>query len=299
MTDIYAEFGVTNAVLSEPSVGYNEEMMGKAISVRDGDDAINTNGTNAELSHAPEVEEEASSEETKESEQSEEQGETESEETSEESGDEPSDTPAFEAVEDAPEELTNAASRVAEGETALNDMVADAVSRGLPQETFEGIAAEYTEKGSISPEGYAELAKVGYTKAFIDSFIAGQEAVQQNYVNQIVDYAGGQDSFNALYAHLNATNKESAQALSDAIERRDMASIKGIINLAAGSSRKTFGKPAARTLSTQATPAKPQAPSKGGFESKAEMVKAMSDKRYNRDPQYTREVELKVLNAKF
>lgn len=294
MTDIYAEFGVTGAVISEPSTGYNEEMVSKPISVRDGDDAINTNGTNGELDHSPEVEEEASSED-----QSEEQGEEGSEQTGEDTGDEGSEGAEFEAVGDVPNELTEVSNRIAESESAFSDMVADAAARGLAQESFAAITAEYDAEGSLSPASYEALAKVGYSKPFIDSFIAGQEAIGAQYMSHITAYAGGEAKFQALFAHLQATSPESADALENAIGTRDLQAIKGIINLAAGSAKKTFGVPEARSLTNRAKPVKPQSNKQVGFETKSDMVKAMTDKRYGRDAQYTREVEQKVMFAKF
>jgi len=284
MTDIYAEFGVTGAVMSEPSEGYNEQMIALPVDVRDGDDSITVDSEEFE---------EASSEELPEGE---EQGE---EQSGEESGEEAGEAAEFEAVGDVPEELVTVTTRIAESESAFNDMVADAAARGLDQESFAVISAEYEAEGELSPKSYEALAKVGYSKNFIDSFIAGQEAIGSQYMSAIQAYAGGEAKFQAIFAHLQASSPESADALENAIAQRDLKAIKGIINLAASSVRKEFGKPAERTLSKRATPAKVTSPKADGFESQAEMVKAMKDPKYGRDAAYTRSVELKVLNAKF
>lgn len=288
MTDIYAEFGVTGAVLSEPSQGYNDQMVATPVAVRDGDDAIEFEQEEASPNETPE-----------ETQEGEEQSEEQSDETSDDAGDDASDEAAFEAVGDVPQELTQVSERIAESESAFNDMVADAANRGLSEEAFTTISAEYEAEGELSPNSYEALAKVGYSKAFIDSFIAGQEAIGAQYMASITAYAGGEAKFQAIFAHLQASSPESADALENAIATRDLAAVKGIINLAAGSHQKTFGKPAARTLTTRATPAKPAPVKADGFESKADMVKAMKDPKYGRDAAYTRSVELKVLNAKF
>ncbi|NBK20414.1 MAG: hypothetical protein EOM68_00095 [Spirochaetia bacterium] len=289
--NIYADFGVTDAVISEPSEGYNEQMISQPVSVRDGDDAIVFEEASSEESSEETTDEnQEESEEGAETEQSEEQGESEGE----------TEEAPFEAVGDVPAELTDISNRVAEGESAFNDMVADAVSRGLEQSQFEAIAAEYADKGEFSPKSYETLAKIGYTKAFIDSFVAGQEAIGQQYVNSIVDYAGGQDKFNAIFAHLQANSPESVEALTRAIDARDLTSVKSIINLAAGGVKKTFGVKEQRTLTARAKQAAPaKAETQPHFESKADMIKAMNDKRYGRDDAYTREVEQKVWHSKF
>lgn len=288
MSDIYAEFGVTNAVISEPSEGYNAEMASKPVAVRDGDDEIVVN-----------VEEEAEASQN-DGEPEETQNEPSGEPQEGEEGDEPGESgESFEAVGDVPEELTQAVARVTEGETAFNDMVADAVNRGMTQDSFEGIANEYIESGKISDASYAELAKIGYSKSFIDSFIAGQEAISEQYVGQIVAYAGGQAKYNALMNHLETNSPESVKALETAIDARDLTSVKAIINLAANSVRKTFGKPSERTMTERAKPAKATSQKSEGFTSQADMVAAMRDKRYGRDAAYTKEVERKVRFASF
>lgn len=289
MSSVYEDFGVTNAVISEPSDGYNDQMVALPIDVRDGDDAITIEG---------ETVEQASSEEVEQSEEPEESQEN-SEEGNPEGDADVSEEAPFEAVGDVPEELTEVSARIAESESAFGDMVADASARGLSEESFAEITAEYEAEGEISPKSYEALAKVGYSKGFIDSFIAGQEAIGAQYMASITKYAGGEAKFQAVFAHLQANSPESAAALENAIGNRDLQAVKGIINLASASVSKDFGKPAARTLTARATPAKVTSQKAEGFETKADMIAAMKNPKYGRDAAYTRSVELKVQHAKF
>lgn len=293
MSDIYADFGVTGATMSEPSEGYNAEMAALPVAVRDGDDAIvavEDDETTGEQTGDEKVEVQINTE-----------GEdsTDNAETNEESQEGEDQGVGFEAVGDVPEELSVASQKVADAEVAFNDMVADAAQRGLAPEKFQAMAQEYDEKGSLSPESYAELAKVGYTKAFIDSYIAGQTAQANAYVSSVINYAGGQAKFDAIVSHLGATDPSAATALVQAIEGRQLDTVKALINLAAKSHVKTFGKQEARTLTKQAKPVAPKAPAKDGFESRQDMIKAMSDRRYGVDAAYTRSVEQKVINSPF
>lgn len=297
MSDIYADFGVTGATMSEPSEGYNAEMAALPVAVRDGDDAIVVTDESEE---SQEGSVELSTDESEEGRvtvnvntDGEEGGEESTEETQEEA-------PTFDSVGDVPEELNAAVQRVADAETAFNDMVADAANRGLSTERFNEIAAEYNANGKLSEAAYAELAKVGYTKAFIDSYVAGQEAQANAYVTSVINYAGGQAKFDAILTHLNATDPSTSEALVQAIESRNLGTVKALINLAAKSQVKTFGKPAARTLTSKAKPAAaPAAKQAEGFAGRADMIKAMSDRRYGVDAAYTRSVEQKVINSKF
>ena len=151
----------------------------------------------------------------------------------------------------------------------------------------------------MSDASYAKLAEIGYTKAFIDSYIRGQEALVEQYVNSVIEYAGGRDRFDALYNHLETHNPEAAQSLDNALTNRDLATVKAIINLAGESRAKAFGRKPTRSVTNRAIPAKPQATKREGFADRSEMIKAMSDPRYRTDANYRRQVEQKVIDSNF
>lgn len=303
--DVYASFGVNSAVMSGPTPEEHEaNMLALDVDTRDGDDAIeveseeafdpyaNTDkfadpdapddgrmqiriGTEADAEGEPEVNADAQAEDAPEVE-----------------GD-------FEPLGDAPQDLTEVTKQITEHEQGFQEMIADAMTRGLTQESLDAIEAEYAEDG-LSEESYAKLKEVGYSKTFIDSYLRGQEALVSQYVNQAKAYAGGPERFDALHAHLKSSNPEAAQSLETAFANRDLATVKAIVNLAGTSFTKKFGKPAERSLTARAVPAKP-APKAGaeGFATRDEMIKAMSDSRYRHDAAYRREVEQKTMNARF
>lgn len=279
MTDIYAEFGVNSAVISGNSPEeHSQAMIEKDVAVRDGDDAITI-------------------------EQPEEEGAPSEEEVIEMEGGEgdPEGEPVesdFDAVGDTPTELVSASQELETNEQGFHEMVEQAVSRGLNEASISRIQEEYSTDG-LTDKSYAELAEAGYSKSFVDSYLRGQEALVTQYVSGIIAYAGGQSKFDSLVSHLNATDPSSADALVEAMENRNLSMVKTIINLAAASRGKTFGKPAARSVTKRATPAAPVKAAVDSFGSRAEMVKAMSDKRYNSDPAYRAAVERKVINSTF
>lgn len=218
---------------------------------------------------------------------------------SEEVTDDSSDDEEFTPLGDTPQELISASEQLGEHEEGFQEMINIAAERGLSAEAIERIQQEYDSDDGISAKSYAELAEIGYTKAFVDSYIRGQEALVEQYVSSIIEYAGGRDKFEALHTHLETHNPEAAQSLDAALENRDLATIKAIINLAGQSRAKTFGRKPARSVTNRAIPAKPQAPKVEGFATRAEMVKAMSDPRYRHDSAYRRSVEQKVYHSKF
>lgn len=299
--DVYASFGVNSAVMSgETPQEHEANMLALNVDTRDGDDSIVTSEADFDPyangdKFAVEGEDngriqvrigtEAPEETLEEGQEGEQEGGAEEQ--------------PFEPLGDAPADLASVTEQISEHEAGFQEMIADAVSRGLTPETLEAIEAEYAGDG-LSDESYAKLKEVGYSKSFIDSYLRGQEALVNQYVQQAKAYAGGEERFNALHAHLKTTNPEAAQSLETAFANRDLATVKAIVNLAGSSFTKKFGKPAGRTVTTRAVPAKP-AP-KGaveGFTTRDEMVKAMSDPRYRHDAAYRRTVEQKTIAAKF
>ncbi len=307
--DVYASFGVNSAVMTGSNVEEHEQnMLALNVDARDGDDSIELVETNDDPYGSPTdpfAEEGAEDDEgrvqvrisTDGDEQSEEfsgeeipEGftEVEEEQTSEE----------FTAIGATPESLTSASEQLGQHETGFQEMVQQASERGLPQESIARIEAEYAEDG-ISEESYKELAEAGYSKAFVDSYIKGQEALIQGYMTEVQSLVGGEERFASLVQHLEATNVEAADTLFKALETRDMSTLKAILNLAGESHSRKFGKPAPRTLTARAKQSKPAAPAKSGFATQAEMVKAMSDSRYRTDSAYRREVEQRIIDSEF
>lgn len=303
--DVYASFGINSAVMSGGSVSEHEQnMLALDVAARDGDDAINL----------AEVEEDATERDLydntdpfgqeddedriqvrigEEVEPVEDTPEEDSE--GEEAGEEDTE---FTPLGDAPEDLTAASEQLGEHEQGLQDMINTAAERGLSAESIARIQEEYEGDG-ISEKSYAELEAIGYSRSFIDSYIRGQESLVDSYVASIKNYAGGAEQFDTLFSHLENTNPEAAESLLNAMEARDLGTVKAIINLAGVSRSKTYGVKPTRTVTSRATPAKPQAPKKEAFASRGEMVKAMSDPRYRTDAAYRRSVEQKVWNSDF
>lgn len=298
--DVYASFGVNSAVMSGGSVEEHEQnMLALDVAARDGDDAI-------ELASDEEETERDLYDNSDPFGQEDDEGRIQvrigdgSEPTDVDTGEE-----GFEGAEeftplgDTPEELVAASEQLGEHEEGFQEMINIAAERGMSVDTIEAIQREYEENEELSDESYAKLAEIGYTKAFIDSYIRGQEALVEQYVNNVIEYAGGRERFDALYNHLETHNPEAAQSLDNALTNRDLATVKAIINLAGESRAKAFGRKPTRSVTSRAIPAKPQATKREGFADRSEMIKAMSDPRYRTDANYRRQVEQKVIDSNF
>ncbi|WOL25657.1 hypothetical protein [Pectobacterium phage PcaP1EGY] len=306
--DVYASFGVNSAVLTGSSPTEHEQnMLALDVSARDGDDAIVLDTTTNDDPYGADFDKFANPDAlddgkgfvqvriNSEGEQVELEG---SAEGTQGEGTEGTAV-EFAPLGETPQELTSASEQLSQHEQGFQAMIAQAVAHGLPQDSISRIQGEYESDG-ISDQSYTELEAAGYTRAFVDSYIAGQEGLVNSYVNQVVAFAGGQDKFSAIHAHLIATNPEAAQTFETALGNRDMGMLKAIINLAGQSYTAKFGKPAQRSVTNRAIPAAPEAKAKvEGFSSQSEMIKAMSDSRYRTDAKFRSEVEQKVINSTF
>lgn len=311
--DVYASFGVNSAVLtgSTPEE-HQENMLALDVAARDGDDAIelNTNsddpyGSDVDPFGEPEegrmqvrISADGSDEQDGEEGSEEEQQGDEGSQPEEVTGDD-GEPEEFKPIGETPADINEASKQLEEHEAGFNDMVATAIERGLSQDAVTRIQQEYQNEDSLSDESYRELAEAGYSKAFVDAYIRGQEALVNQYVEKVMDFVGGRERFQQVYTHMQTNNPEGAEALIKAFESRDVATMKTILNLAGQSRDKTFGKKAERSIAKRATPAKPAPRKAVGFESQAEMIKAMSDPRYRTDSKYRREVEQKVIDSTF
>lgn len=299
--DVYASFGVNSAVMSGGSVEEHEQnMLALDVAARDGDDAIELASDEAETERDLYDNSDPFGQEDDEGRIQVRIGDG-SEPTEVDTGGEEGleETEEFTPLGDTPEELVAASEQLGEHEEGFQEMINIAAERGMSVDTIEAIQREYEENEELSDESYAKLAEIGYTKAFIDSYIRGQEALVEQYVNNVIEYAGGRERFDALYNHLETHNPEAAQSLDNALTNRDLATVKAIINLAGESRAKAFGRKPTRSVTSRAIPAKPQAAKREGFADRSEMIKAMSDPRYRTDANYRRQVEQKVIDSNF
>lgn len=301
--DVYASFGVNPTVVTGESASEHEQnMLALDVAARDGDDAI-------ELREEEETERDIYDNSDPFGQEDDEDriqvriGEEADVEVTDDASEDTVDTDSsdvdFEPLGDTPEDLLTASAQLGEHEEGFQEMINIAAERGLSTDAITRIQQEYESDEGISAKSYAELAEIGYTKAFVDSYIRGQEALVEQYVTSVIEYAGGRDKFEALHTHLETHNPEAAQSLETALENRDLATVKAIINLAGQSRAKSFGRKPERSVTTRAIPARPQAPKAEGFASRGEMIKAMSDPRYRTDSAYRRSVEQKVYHSNF
>lgn len=168
-----------------------------------------------------------------------------------------------------------------------------------PKLDFEALSAEYAEKGELSPESFESLEKAGIPKAIAETYVAGLQAIQTIRGGQLYEAAGGKDAYDAL-VKWGSQNLPEAQrnafdaAINTAILEGDMTAaslmIKGVQAQMGGSEPRLLS-PTDNSRSASS----PDAP----FADRSEMVKAMSDPRYRRDPDYVQQVQRRLAASTF
>lgn len=173
-------------------------------------------------------------------------------------------------------------------EDALKD---DLKTKGVD---FETAVSEYNEKGVLSDATMDALEKAGYPKAVVEGFIKSRQILENQYTSAVYEAAGGEEAYNRMtqWAAANLP-KADIEAFNTAIDSGNLGTVKLIM----GGIRSAMGEAMTQKHGTS-NPSVMGGPATtnttGGFADKAEMVKAMSDKRYCRDPQYTKLVESRM-----
>lgn len=153
---------------------------------------------------------------------------------------------------------------------------------------FAKLTEEYNDNNSLTAETYSMLASKGFTKEVVDAYIEGQKAVSDRMSKEIYDIVGGEDSFkeviewakgNLSAREIDAYNKSltsdqaTAKLLLSGIHARYRTENGNEPNLISG---------------------EPAGSNSDVFKSNHEMIKAMEDPRYWKDPDYQNEVRNKA-----
>lgn len=148
----------------------------------------------------------------------------------------------------------------------------------------------FDENGSLSDEHYAQLEKAGLGRDLVDQYLQGSGAVatadlSQNEVNAIKQSVGGEDEYNQIiqWAGQNLA-QEQIQGFDALVETGNAVAIQMAVAGLQSMYESNMGKDG-KMLTGKAAPTTGTA-----FRSQAELVAAMADPRYDRDPAYRQDV---------
>jgi len=192
---------------------------------------------------------------------------------------------------DSPEDLAKAYSELQSSQQNKTEEQPMSAEEVAVDEKLGKFSSEFFETGSLSPDSYKELSKMGYPRSVVDQFIEGQKARMSIEETQILSEIGGKDEYTAMTQWAGKNMKQNEiEAYNRAVESGDLDSamfaVKGL------QARYKAASGAAEPRFVQGGKTAP-----GGYDSVAQVVAAMSDKRYSTDPAYRAEVERKIGNS--
>lgn len=205
--------------------------------------------------------------------------------TQEQSSTEPTQEESGESdVDKATKTFQEASKAEEEAKKALAD-------KGL---SFDDAAAEYERDGKLSERTYQDLEKAGFGRNLVDAYIAGVEARSNDVANTIMNSVGGQEAYNKIANYIASKGDSAIDAYNNLVEQGNVSAISMFLSgvqaemtLKNGTSNRTI-------MGSQVS-----ANVNSGYSSQDEMVKAMSDPRYESDMRYREEVVNKLRNSNF
>ena len=173
---------------------------------------------------------------------------------------------------------------------ALDGVEKDLVTKGVD---FAGLETEYMNNGSLSQQSYETLEKAGYPKAVVDGILAGWEAASTRFVNDVYALAGGQEEFARIQQFVSSQNQDVINAFNATLDSENLMQIRMTLEGIKGQMVRQYGTQRPSIVGNAAPSV-----DRSGYESTDEMIKDMSDPRYQKDAKFTREVYRKVKYSK-
>lgn len=158
---------------------------------------------------------------------------------------------------------------------------------------YAALETEYNEKGELSKDSYKLLEEKGYPKALVEAAIAGWQAKADAFANKIIEDAGGINEYERIKNFVQSQGKGAVNAFNAIVNKDDLSVVSAYIAGVKAQMVAQHGT-ANPTLGGSGNVGKSK-----GYTDANEMIKAMSDPRYGKDPNYMQEVERKVAASKF
>lgn len=164
-------------------------------------------------------------------------------------------------------------------------------SKPVDVANLETYTKEFQEKGDLSDESIKAITtNMGIPENIVRAYVDGQKAIQESNLNVIMSYAGGKPQYDAMIEWAgNSIPDEEIDAFNSIIDSGNMNSIRMAVSGLKARYEQANGSASGRLIQGETT-----GPSGGAFRSVAEIVAAMKDPRYAKDPAYRRDVEQRV-----
>ena len=187
--------------------------------------------------------------------------------------------------------ISNIQTEVDKNEKVLAAVKNDLKAKGVD---LNKAIKEYNSTGTLSSQTIADLMNAGYPSEVIEGFIASRQALEEKFTNEVYKLAGGEKEYQKLtqWASSNLP-KKVVDTFNKAIDNNNLEALSLMLEGIKSKYTATYGTRNPSIIGNASS----AAPKANGFTSKEEVIKAFSDPRYGRDPQYMREMELKMFNT--
>jgi hypothetical protein len=177
-------------------------------------------------------------------------------------------------------------------EEAKTDVPAGAKS--LTPEMFDSYTEEYVKSGQLSDKSYEALEKMGVSRSLVDSYIEGRKVAAERQESAIMDEVGGRDNYKQIIEWASQSlPADDIQQYNEIVQSGDPKKAAFAAKALAARFRSESSQPPARMIDGK------RVNSDAGFSSRAEMVEAMQNPKYQKDPAYREQVIRRIANSNF
>jgi hypothetical protein len=156
-------------------------------------------------------------------------------------------------------------------------------------QSLETAGDYFAENGELSDDHYESLDKLGLKKEYVDSYVRGMQAQQEQLRAQLMGVAGGEESYGQMLEWMNENlNADEVEAYDRVMGSGDVEQITMLIQGMSARHKSSGGDGPATQLQGQSVSGI------AGFRSKGEIMEAMSDPRYESDSAYREDVTRKM-----
>jgi len=194
----------------------------------------------------------------------------------------------------SPEDLAKSYAELEKKLSSPQENTADADEANVEAEpegetgTFDKFAEEFAQQGELSSDSFTELEQMGYPREMVETYIKGMQAAQTADVDSVMQVAGGTEGYQELTDWAKANMDANELNLYNSMVETGTDNAKMAVEWLMSK------REAAEGVEPNLVTGKAKAASKDEFRSTAEVVAAMKDERYGKDPAYTKDVELKL-----
>ena len=196
----------------------------------------------------------------------------------------------FRSQEDLAEAYENLERKL--GETKQQEQVSEENSteqNSNVSEAIQNASDAFYNEGALSEENYKALEENGIPREFVEAYVRGQEATMEAEVTDITNSIGGQENYEAMseWARNNLPSEE-IDSFDQIVESSTPDAAKmAVKGLYARFISEGGQQPTIRQGQTSGSAVQP-------FNSSAQVVEAMKDRRYETDPAYREEIERRL-----